>query len=389
MTSRVGRTRYRMLPSTKIALGFIGISAGAYFGYNWWAAREVDGLVFAPLTPGKVNLIGIRAGGGYKIVVQNRIAILQISDSQAEEFESPDDSARSSDDATSKQRVPMKELIGALRGDKGALSKFVAILNEVKDSDLPPVKVYWDASDIQKALDGDAGLRARLASDLGVDLKGAPLAKLRYNSLMNGIVVRVPVMVDVPRNGAVVKQEATIERPFLSALASRVEDSLRERKLRGNDMAKVRAEVVALATEMRADASKRQDVAAALRRLIDPSGAQVFANLPNRVLRRAVVVVSDSLIRDASYIEQDIQGEKYYTLRLELNDEGRQRLWQYSRRNPGGQLLLVSDGVAIAAPVIRQQISDGTVDVTQLQEESLVIQTVSLVKQMAKERKQT
>ncbi len=59
-------------------------------------------------------------------------------------------------------------------------------------------------------------------------------------------------------------------------------------------------------------------------------------------------------------------------LTIEMTDEGRRRLWQYSEDKIGTQLLLIVDGVAIAAPKISHELAQGELTITQMADEGLV-----------------
>ena len=65
-------------------------------------------------------------------------------------------------------------------------------------------------------------------------------------------------------------------------------------------------------------------------------------------------------------------GKPLYDLVLDLNDEGRDRLWKYSRNKVGTQLLLIVDGVAIAAPRVRHELAQKTVTITQMPDKALI-----------------
>jgi hypothetical protein len=263
------------------------------------------------------------------------------------------------------------------------------VMNDIKEADLPPVRVNWAATDILKALDGDKALAEKLQSDLGVDLQGRPLPRLKTSSLANGIVVQIPVEVTVPIAGAPRKMTAHIEQPFQSRFSMEVDKLLQELNLRGaSDEAAYKAAILQRASELPAEGNY-QDVAASLRTVADIQNAKRYVPAVDRVLTNAFVILNDSFIEDADYTEEtDEENQAYYSLHLTLNEEGRRRLWQYSLRNRGHQLLVIVDGIAVAAPLIRNDLRDSTVDVTRLQELSLVEDTIKLVKELREERKQ-
>lgn len=383
MSAQVSHTRYRMLPSTKIAIGFVIVAALGYFGLRFWSSQMIDGYEFKQIKPGRLNIVGVDVGKGYRIVVQNRVAVLEMG--QGADFDSPDIdvNAEPGEEIGGKRRVPIKELLASLQGDTTALGRFVMIMNEIKESEFPPVRVDWAAEDIERALAGDAQLVEKLQNDLGVDLKGRPLPKLRINALLNGIIVHSPVQVRVSIEGKEQLLTATIMRPFRSRFGGSVEAELKEKKVRDNDKAALQSIVIDQAAIAAGDPTQLENVAQNLRYLIDKEGLQRYAAPAEKVLRSATVIVSDAHITDASYtMTSSDEGEQFFTLKLILNDEGRKQLWKYSKEHIGDQLLVVKDGVAIAAPLVRSELANSDVDVTQLQEEILVKETVELVKQL-------
>lgn len=383
-----------MLPSTKIAIGFIVATAGLYAAWNWWASYKLGPAAFKPIQPGRITLLGMRAGGPYRIIVQNRIAILQIVDEAEDKgFERPDDSAStakedSSEDVSGKRRVPIKELLGTLQGDEAALSRFITIMNDVSEADRPAVAVSWEAADVEKALMGDKILRAKLTSDLGVDLSGSPMSRMKISSLLNGIIVKAPVAVEVPVAGIKRLMTGYYEQPYRTAFAREIEKYLQEKQMRGDDRAALRAAIIEKAGALAGNPKARENVADSLGRVIDKRAAQTYAAPLRRVLGRAVIILNDQFLDAASISERVASdGKKYYTITLGLSEEGHKRLWQYSRANLGSQLLLVKDGVAIAAPVIRHELRDSSVDITQLQDPDLARETADLVNELKRERK--
>lgn len=382
------RSRLRLLPSTKIAIGFVLLATGLYYGYQLYAGWAVDRLKFAPIKPGRITLLGIQTGAGYKIVVQNRLAVLQMTTEADQGFEAPrTDTNRDTADDDTKRRIPIRELVGALTGDEKQLSRFVTIINELRDQDMPNVRVEWTAADVRKALDGDAALKAMLEGDLGLDFDGNPLPKARMSALQNGIVILNPVKVRVSIEGKEQELTAMVDTPYRTAFSRAIDAELSEKKLLGSGDA-YRGAVILKARELQEDPSKREKVGESLARAIEPRALARYATTAERVLKNAFVVLNDSFIEDASMTEgTDKEGKPMYVLHFDLNNEGRQRMWQFSRQHRGDQLLVIKDGIAIAAPVIQNEIPYRTIDVTQLQEEGLVADVVQLVKELRKESK--
>jgi preprotein translocase subunit SecD len=73
-------------------------------------------------------------------------------------------------------------------------------------------------------------------------------------------------------------------------------------------------------------------------------------------------------------------GARSYNLDVELDQEGRDRLWLYSRGKVGTQLLLVLRGIAVAAPRIDHELSERRVTITQLEDEGIAEETLNAIK---------
>jgi len=177
--------------STKIALAFVALAAGAYFGYGLVSGWMVNRKVFPPLKPGNVNIVGVDTGAGYYIVVANQIA--QLVRGQTGEFQ-----AGSHEEADSeKKRVPIRELLQSLQGDEQALGKLVMEMNDISDAEFPAYPRIWKAEEIRKACSGDVDLQKKLENDLNVRLDGTPLDHVRTGALEEGILIDSPVGVEV------------------------------------------------------------------------------------------------------------------------------------------------------------------------------------------------
>lgn len=146
----------KMLPSTKILIGFLAVSGAGFLGWNAYANAQVSSVDLGDLVPGRVNLIAVSPDSGYRIVVANQIATL-VEKGNAE-FGAPDQRSESSE-GSSKKRLPIGDWLNSLNGDQEALNRLVTVLNKLDERELPPEPVVWRAEDIQSALDGDAALK--------------------------------------------------------------------------------------------------------------------------------------------------------------------------------------------------------------------------------------
>jgi hypothetical protein len=107
-----------------------------------------------------------------------------------------------------------------------------------------------------------------------------------------------------------------------------------------------------------------------------------------KVLNEVEVLVTEATIADAelkAVPREDGKGDMY-SITLETTGDSRDRLWQYTYRRPGSQLLLVSNGVAIAAPVVRNQIKYSTVEITGIGEKKLAEEALRFIESSAKNK---
>jgi hypothetical protein len=373
----------RILSSTKIAFGLALIAVAAYVGYQWYAAQAIDRLRFSEVKPGRVTLLGVNTGAGFRIKVSNQIAhLVPVGDS---DFGPGDMSERTEGDtSTERRRVPLDDLLKSLQGDEEALERLIRTMNEdLLKADLPAEPVVWTAEDLKKAIDGDQELQKKLLRDLNVDLDGNPAEFFTRTALIDGIVIRAPLPITIPIEGQRRTLVGHVMLPFRADFAQDVEKHLRNNIDPSNDT--IKGFYILERQRLEEQAGNRQDVRRALLTRIDPEVLQQYAHAPLRVLQNASVVLNENFIEDAEWKEtESFQGQKLYKIVLRLTDEGRQRMWQYSRRHAGQQLLFIADGVAIAAPRIRREISQGEVTITQVPEPTLVRDTVDLINELKK-----
>jgi hypothetical protein len=360
--------------STKIAIGFVAVLALSWFGYRFVTGRMIDGAVFNEIPPGRVSIVGIDAGAGFRIIVANQVA-------QLLEMQGGPGLARPEvgQEEGEKKRIPLREMLQTLTGDEEALGKLVTIMNDsLRRVELPPDPVIWEAEDLRKALDGDPELESRLVQDLNVRLDGSPPDFVNVNALENGIVIRAPVPVRVSVAGQEREMVGRVLIPYWPRFAESVYDRFKEEFERRPEQ--IKGFYIAESRKLLDDRRLQEDVRAALETRISHRFLENYARGPQRVLQSAKVVLNDDFIEGASYSSRRYSdGQVLHDLELELNDEGRRRLWQFSRRNPGVQLLVIVDGVAIAAPRIAHELAQGRVHITQIPDETLVKDTVDLL----------
>lgn len=359
--------------STKIFLGFAVLTLGSYYGYQIVSDRIVMSEKFAPLTPGRVNVVGIDPGAGYQIIVANQMA--QLVQTQGG-FGAKESDNGGADSGAIKKRVPVKEMLEVLQGSGKALGPFVMTLNDMSENDdWPSVRVVWTKEQIQKALNGDKALQAKLEHDLNMHLDGTPLSQLSLSSLANGIIIDTPVSVIVNIDGKQTPVVGRVQEPYRPRMIRAVEESYKDKQVTP-DM--IKGYYAAEAMKALKD-KDREIISDSLKDRISDRLAKEREETPERVLKSATIVINDSLITDARYKGYDTTNGKMFDLTIDLTDEGRRRLWQFSKGRVGTQLLLVTDGIPIEAPQIQHELAQGELTVTQMPDEVLVRETVDMI----------
>jgi hypothetical protein len=360
--------------STKISVGFVLVVTLGYGGYRFAMEKAIEGTTFNPVVPANVNLVGIDPGAGYKIIVANQVA--QLIEGGSGGFGASDSGGGGPTEGAIKKRIPIKEMLAVLRGDESALGPLTMTMNDMKEESLPPHRVMWTAADLDKAIKGDAKLKAKLESDLNVHLDGSPLDKVRPSSIEDGIVIDAPIRVTVNLNGTPKEIVGHVLEPFKPRLIKAVESRYADKNYNRDMQAGYYAEE---GKKVLDDPKQREDVAASLMDRVSEKTSRQWAEPVNRVLRSATVVVNDSHITKASERTYDTSDGKRSDLTIELTDEGRRRLWKYSIDKVNTQLLLIANNVAIEAPKISHVLSEDQLTITQMRDKSLVDDAVDMI----------
>ena len=361
--------------STKIGIGAVVVLVGGYYGWQLYAGMTIDRMKFAPVKPSRVNIVGIAADSGYRIRIANQTA--QLIQGGPEEFGPGNSGPESADEGTEKKRVPMKEMLAAMAGDTKALGQFIAIMNEMQETaEWPSERIVWMEDDIRKAIAGDPVLKPKLEHDINVQLDGAPLKKISMTAYENGIIVETLVPCKVQVGAEVVEMKGAIQIPYRPRMSKAIEKELQEKSY---DTQTVGAYYALEAQKIADQPNLKEDVVKSLERLIDPKTNAELARPAQQVLKSATVVVTDEFITSSSNRSYTAGRDELNDLTIELTDEGRQRLWQYSRKRVGSQLLLIVDGVAIAAPRIGHELAQGELQITQMPDRILVEDVVNAI----------
>ena len=361
-----------------MAAGAVALAVGGYYGKEFLSTMMLSKEHFSAVAPGRVNLVGITPGAGYRIIVANDVAQLVETQGGFGGEESKDAGAT---EGSIKKRVPIRELLGVLRGDGKSLGQFVMKMNDMGEKeDWPPIRVAWTKDDLEKAIGGDVKLRSRLESDLNVRLDGTPMTPLNRNSLENGIFVHAPVEITIDIGGKQTLVRGEIVQPYKPQIIKDVEAKYA-------DKAEVTREMIGgyyaeAVRDARDDPKRKENVAESLRRMYSKGVMEERLETPRKLLRNATVVVNESFVDDASYRSYKTNdGHEMSDLTVDLNDEGRRRLWKFSKDRVGSQILLIADDVAIASPRITHELALSEFTVTQMPDRVLLDEAVKSIKE--------
>lgn len=364
--------------STKLLLGFAALVGGGYGAWYGYGELQLRGFEMRPLAVTRANLIAINSDSGYRVIVANRMAqLIEITEDSGAQAGVSDEQINSGV-VTEVKRLPVKDLLGALQGDAESLSRLVVTVNELDKEEIPPDPIVWKQEDLEKAFNGDEALRKKLEQDLNVALDGTPLSQITPEALEIGIVIDFPIRFQVPIQGKATEVVARIQVPYQPQFTRDVMRSIEEKPDLSDELIKLTYRDAAAAV---LDGSvAKENVMVSIRARYDETRLKDYAAGPQRVLNATSVILNQEQMLQASYVQAESnEGPQKYDLRLRLNDEGMKRLWKYSRQNPGFQLLLTVDGIPIAAPRVRGEITQHDVTIRQLSDERLAQEAVNVI----------
>lgn len=371
----------KMRSSTKIAIAFAALMGGGYYGYKAISGYLLDRIKFDPIKPGNVNIVGVDTSKGYYIVVANQIAQLVMGEIGNFQAGDPDESASSDSE---RKRVPIHDLLKSLQGDEMALGKFIMSMNNMSDRDFPAYPRIWKSEDVERAIESDPELLAKLEQDLNVKLDGTPLETVRISALEEGIVLDSPVEVEAQVGAERKRLVGRVQQQYSPRFCMNVWDSVSQKSNLTQNV--IIGSYREAARAIFADPKLKEDVKESILGRISPQRMANLARIPQTILDSAQVIVNDGLIERAEYESyRTNDGKTLFNINLFLNEEGRKRLWQYSKRQPNAQLLFTWEGIAIAAPRIRGELALSKVTISQLADETLVRDAVDSINQARKE----
>ena len=360
--------------STKIAIGFTVLVAGSIYGYDYAMRKAIMSEHFTPAIPGNVNLVGINAGAGFKILVVNEMAQLVQASDKFQGAEAQDSGAT---EGAIKKHIPIREMLEVLKGNEKALGPFIMKVNERDENDgWPPIRIIWTAERLRKALDGDKAEEQKLVHDLNMNLDGTPLPTLVRSSLENGIIIDKPIPVKVAIGGKPTTVIGRFQEPYKPIMLQTVEKRYADKQV---TIDTIRGYYADEANIVLSSKKQHEDIRNSIETHLSKKNALELAEYPQHILESAQVVVNESLIEKASYKTTDTNNGPVYDITIQLTDEGRRRLWQFSEDRIGTQIMLINNGVAIAAPRINHELAQGELTITQLKDKRLVEEVVDQI----------
>ncbi len=386
--------KIKLRASVKILIGFVGVSGGLYYGYRIVTDKMVFGRTYTEIKPGNVTLFGVDAGSGYRIVVANQAAQLVQGGKQDLDV----GQIERVDEGETSKKIPMKQMMEILQGNEKDLGRFIMNLNNIKEGgqNWPTNAPEWNSEDIEKALNGDTALAKKLEFDLNTKLDGTPLDSVRLTSLLNGIIIKLPVPVKVMIAGEQKTLIGRVLEPYRTAFTIDVEDQFKEKNATDDMVLGFYKEE---SRKLKVDPNQKENVGKALRARIDKKRGEEYRSAPEMILSKARIILNEDLVEKADYEEYDSSdGTKLYKINLHLTNDGRYRLWRYSKLlredryriwefykwKDRGQLLFVVNGTAIAAPWVEHELSSRTVSITRLQDLELVKEAVDTINNKGK-----
>jgi len=367
---------FRLRGGAWFAVGVLALLAFWYGGNEIYTRYVILPRKHPRLNPGAINLIGIKVGG-YRVKVSNGIATIErVSEAS---FGRPDDGTSAGSGAI----IPMIGLIGALMLEPEPTSELIESLVGIKYEIEPLDELVWPAAKIKAALQGDSALKAKLEYDLSTGLDGNALDRVSWKRLSSGIWIklRIPVKVSSAQGPQTVIGEIRV--PYKTRLATRVSSDVQALLQRGRRLEPDRATIesaYARAASLMNEKTK-EDVGGSLGALISDQSIASYARPAENLLGNVAILVTEKQITGASLAAapKDQGDGDIYSITLDLTTESRDRLWQYTHSKPGAQLLLVSNGIAIAAPFVQHEIKYSRVTITGILDEDLANEALSFI----------
>lgn len=371
-----------------LVIGFLAVVGVGYGGWRAFGEYQLRNLQMNPIKPGHVNIVAVNPGSGFGIIVSNQVA--QLAEFSDSDLDAPE---MNEDDVITKKKLLIREFLGALQGNGDALGKLVMSLNDVNEGEFPAEAEVWTKDQLERAINGDANLKPKLERALSMTLDGQPLATLDLDRLIDGIIIEVPFEMEYNVGGTETKVRGVYRESFNSQFASRAGRRLTEKFLTDAAMQATYAEEIKRTRGELTDKdgnpipAQKEDLLQSLKGRFSEARLKELTAKPYRVLENAFVVVNDEMITGASKNTYDGGNNQPVTdIRLNLTEEGRLRLWKFSREHPRFQLLFMVNSVALAAPRIGTELAEKNVTIRGVGAEQLAADAVEDINRLTTTR---
>jgi hypothetical protein len=366
------------------AVGVASIAA-VVAAWTLYSEQKLKDFELTPIKPDQVNLIAIDPGKGFRVIVANKIA--QLSEVEGGGGLGEDRSG------SNLRRIPIRELMRTFEGDEEALGILIEKMNKIDPSELPREEYYWTEEELRLALSGeDDDFAIKLEEQIHVRLDGRPLGEINLDAIYSGIAITSKVPVEVNIAGERKTLYGPVRRHFESELAKQMQAKLEDTL--DPSVAFITGQYLAVTLPLIEEPNRREDVRASLGRFVDSRGYQSLAASPQRILDSANVIINSTHIESAELKERVAGRNKVWEIKITLTEEGRMRLWKYSRErlkqnyvdralgkksSEWFQVMLIVNGVAIQAPVFTSELAERSFTITQMQDGTVAADSVESI----------
>lgn len=359
----------KLRASTKILFGFIGLVAVAYGGNIAYTKISLGSTNLNPVPSGDVCLIALNKEAGVRDIVANHM--VQIVEASGPFGGSGDqDGGRT---GSVKKRIPVKELIAMLNGDVDSVEAFLRKMrNSGDEGEVVEEGPVWVQGDIEKAIAGDATLKAKFENDINMSLDGTPKPTLNRVSFFDGIRIKIPISMAVPNaKGPTIEAFDVVN--FKPRFMSRFYKSMREKFY---DKAQLQDYY---ASFLKDEGGDKEKIVETLKSVFARSQSSEELGKVKHIAENTKILASQSMISSAEMVRDSDGKDVTYDLKLHLTPEGKNRLWKFSSEG-GTRIILVSKGVAIASATIGTQLNSEELVIKQIADPTLLEEAVSLIR---------
>jgi hypothetical protein len=270
------------------------------------------------------------------------------------------------------KKLPIDLVLQAFAGNPQALGRLASYLCNTHEPTPLSTGNTWSIQDIRKALSGEEPLLSQLQSSLNTKLNGMPLPSLNRPTIDEGILLKLPLRVQLPFSSKVL--EGYYLEPFRSHCIRKFEEKLQSEL--SLDQKRLKKIYHACTQHPHPHPTLEQE----LLEQINPSRYQCISQSIQETLKKFVILLNEDHILSAHTINYKTQtNQTLCKLVFKLHEQARLRLWKFSRENPHSHILLTVDGIIIATPLIKGELSSDEVAITTFAETSLLKKVMEII----------